>query len=153
AGGARHHGEGRACANLHDRPAPIGGRDGLDREGSPALGRTLRRIGQGCRGIETEGEGRWTQEERGKPHRSRNALLWNESPSASSSSRELSTVRRALCSRRGPSPSCSSSGGRRSRWACSCVPARWMFVSGAGTVWCSATMPQTLPSSSVGISK
>ena len=30
----------------------------------PALGRTLRRVGQGCRGTETEGEGRWTQEER-----------------------------------------------------------------------------------------
>ena len=50
-----------------------------------------------------------------------------------------STARRASCSRPGPSPSCSSSGGRRSRWACSCVPAKWMFVSGAGTVWCSAT--------------
>ncbi len=41
----------------------------------------------------------------------------------------------------------------RSPSACPCFPARWMFVSGAGTVWCSATMPQTLPSSSVGISK
>ena len=30
---------------------------------------------------------------------------------------------------------------------------KWMFVSGAGTVWCSATMPQALTSSSVGISK
>ena len=34
----------------------------------PALGRTLRRVGQGCRGIETEGEGRWTQEEKVNPH-------------------------------------------------------------------------------------
>jgi hypothetical protein len=50
-------------------------------------------------------------------------------------------------------PSCSSSGGCRSRWACSCVPARWMFVSGAGTVWSSATMPHTLTSSSADISK
>ena len=38
-------------------------------EVSPALGLTLRRVGQGCRGIETEGEGRWTQEERVRPHR------------------------------------------------------------------------------------
>jgi DNA-binding transcriptional ArsR family regulator len=38
--------------------------DGVDREIPPALGRTLRRVGQGCRGTETEGEGRWTQEKR-----------------------------------------------------------------------------------------
>ena len=30
----------------------------------PALGRTLRRAGHGCRRTETEGEGRWTQEEK-----------------------------------------------------------------------------------------
>src|SRR4051794_6681306 len=29
----------------------------------PALGRTLRRVGQDCRGTETEGKGRWTQKE------------------------------------------------------------------------------------------
>ena len=28
---------------------------------------TLRRVGQGCRGTETEGDGRWTQEERVSP--------------------------------------------------------------------------------------
>src|SRR5262245_28841644 len=66
---ARHHGEGRARADLQDRPAPTGGRDRMDREVPPALGRTLRRVGQGCRGIETEGEGRWTQEERVRPRR------------------------------------------------------------------------------------
>ena len=44
--------------------------------------------------------------------------------------REPSTPRRASCSRLGPSPSCSSSGGCRSRWACSCVPARWMCRTG-----------------------
>ena len=39
-------------------------RGGMDRAVPPALGRTLRRAGQGCRGPETEGEGRWTQDER-----------------------------------------------------------------------------------------
>ena len=38
--------------------------DGMDRAVPPALGLTLRRVGQGRRGIETEGEGRWTQRER-----------------------------------------------------------------------------------------
>jgi DNA-binding transcriptional ArsR family regulator len=42
---------------------------GLDREIPAALGRALRRVGQGRRGIETEGEGRWTQEEEVRPHR------------------------------------------------------------------------------------
>ena len=36
-------------------------------ESTPALGCTVRRAGQGCRGTETEGEGRWTQEERVSP--------------------------------------------------------------------------------------
>ena len=36
-------------------------------------------------------------------------------------------------------PSCSGSGGCRSRWECPCFPAKWMFVSGAGTVWSSHT--------------
>ena len=57
AGRARHDGEGRARADLQARSAPTGGRDGMDREVPPALGRTLRRAGQGCRGTETEGEG------------------------------------------------------------------------------------------------
>src|SRR5271167_4108438 len=56
---------------------------------------------------------------------------WNGSPSVSWSLREPSTARRASCSRRGPSPSCSSNGGRQSRQACPCFPARRMFVSGA----------------------
>src|SRR5215468_1782936 len=67
AGGTRHHGEGRARADLQARPAPTGGRGGMDREVPPALGRTLRRAGQGCRGIEAEGEGRWRQEETVSP--------------------------------------------------------------------------------------
>ena len=41
----------------------------LDEEAPPALGRTIRRAGQSCRGTETEGEGRWTQEERVRPYR------------------------------------------------------------------------------------
>ena len=45
----------------------------------------------------------------------RTARRWNGSPSVSWSLREPSTARRASCSRRGPSPSCSSGGGRRSR--------------------------------------
>ena len=67
----------------------------------------------------------------------RTVRRWSGSPSVSSSSRERSTARRASCSRRGPSPSCSGSGGCRSRWECPCFPAKWMFVSGAGTVWSS----------------
>jgi DNA-binding transcriptional ArsR family regulator len=37
-------------------PAPIGGRDGVAREVPPALGRTLRRVGEGCRRTDTKGE-------------------------------------------------------------------------------------------------
>ena len=40
----------------------------MDREALPALGRTVRRVGQRCRGIETEGDGRWTQKEEVRPH-------------------------------------------------------------------------------------
>src|SRR5437867_4166176 len=64
AGRARRHGEGRARADLQAGPAPAGARDGLDRGVPPALGLTLRRVGRGCRGTETEGEGQWTQEAR-----------------------------------------------------------------------------------------
>src|SRR4026208_394685 len=39
-------------------PAPIGERGGVAREVPPALGRTLRRVGQGCRGTDTKGEER-----------------------------------------------------------------------------------------------
>src|SRR4030095_5950457 len=55
-----HHVRRRARrrADMQARPAPMGGRDGMAREIPPAPGRTLRRVGQGCRGIETEGEGR-----------------------------------------------------------------------------------------------
>src|SRR6476469_7397341 len=58
AGGARHHEEDRARADVPAGPAPIGGRDGVAREVPPALGRTLRPVGQGCRGTHTKGEGR-----------------------------------------------------------------------------------------------
>src|SRR5262249_55907702 len=83
AGRARHHGESRARADLQARPAPTGGRDGVDRQVPPTLGRTLRRVGQGCRGTETEGEDQWTQEERVSPPPSRTARWWNGSPSVS----------------------------------------------------------------------
>jgi DNA-binding transcriptional ArsR family regulator len=63
AGRARHHGEGRARADLPAQPSPTRRRDGMDRSVPQALGLTLRRVGQGCRGNETEGEGRWTQRE------------------------------------------------------------------------------------------
>src|SRR5262245_29465723 len=65
---ARHYGEDRARADLQDRSAATGGGDGMDREIPPTLGRTLRRVGQGRRGIETEGEGRWAQEEKVSTH-------------------------------------------------------------------------------------
>src|SRR5207244_1919356 len=81
----------------------------------PALGRTLRRVGQGCRRIETEGESRWTKEEKVRPPPRRTARRWNGSPSASSLPREPSTVLRASCSRRGPRQNCSGGGGYQSR--------------------------------------
>src|SRR5436190_20198337 len=80
ASGARHHGEGRARADLQARPAWAARRGGMDREVPPALGRTLRRVGQGYRRIETEGEGRWTKEERVKPPPRRTARRWNGRP-------------------------------------------------------------------------
>src|SRR5215510_15372205 len=55
AGGARHHEEDRARADLPAGPAPIGARDGLARAVPPALGRTLRRVGQAGRGTDTKG--------------------------------------------------------------------------------------------------
>src|SRR5215467_1566295 len=58
AGGTRHYEEDRARADVPAGPAPIGGRDGLAREVPPALGRTLRRVGQACRGTHTKGEER-----------------------------------------------------------------------------------------------
>ena len=45
AGGAHHHGEGRARADLQARPAPTGGRGGMDREVPPALGCTESALG------------------------------------------------------------------------------------------------------------
>src|SRR5678815_5963873 len=58
AGGARHHEEDRARAEVPAGPAPTGGSDGVAREVPPALGRTLRRVGQGGRGTDTKGEER-----------------------------------------------------------------------------------------------
>jgi hypothetical protein len=44
--------------------------------------------------------------------------------------------------------------GTEVHWRVPALPARRMFVSGAGTVWCSATTPpQSLWNSSVGTSK
>ena len=42
-----------------------------------ALGRTLRRLGQGCRRIETKGESRWTKEEKVRSPPRRTARRWN----------------------------------------------------------------------------
>src|SRR2546422_6482040 len=60
AGGARHHEEDRARADVPSGPAPIGGRDGVAREGPPAPGGTPRRVGQRWPGTETKGEKGWT---------------------------------------------------------------------------------------------
>ena len=60
--GARYHREGRACADLQARPKRTGERDGVDGEVPPAVGRTLRRVGQAGRRIETEGERQWAKE-------------------------------------------------------------------------------------------
>src|SRR5687767_6703937 len=67
AGRARHHEEDWARADVPAGSAPIGGRDGVAREVPPALGRTLRRVGQGCPGTDTKGEERWTQESKVSP--------------------------------------------------------------------------------------
>jgi hypothetical protein len=40
---------------------------------------------------------------------------------------------------------------QKNRPALSCVPARWMFASGAGTAWCSAKMNRALPPAGGGI--
>src|ERR1051325_12254668 len=58
AGGARHHEADRARADVPAGPAPIGGRDGVAPAVPPALGHSLRRVGQGCRGPDTKGEER-----------------------------------------------------------------------------------------------
>src|SRR5258708_11140040 len=139
AGGARHHGEGRARADLQARPAPAGGRGGMDREAPPALERTLRRVGQGCRGIETEGESKWTKEEKVRPPPRRTARGWSGSPSANSSSHAPSTRLRASCSRRGPRQNYSGGGGYQNRMGKPCFPAKWMFALGGSIVWCFAT--------------
>src|SRR5262249_15792155 len=60
ASGARQDREGWARTDLQARGARTGGRGGMDREVSPALGRALRPVGHCCRGIETEGESKWT---------------------------------------------------------------------------------------------
>src|SRR5580692_3859007 len=60
ASGARQHRKGWARADLQARAARTGTRGGMDRAVSPALGRALRRVGHCCRGIETEGESKWT---------------------------------------------------------------------------------------------
>ena len=105
-----------ACGPASLRPAPTGGRAGMDRGIPPALGSTLRRVGQGCRGAETEGEGRWTQKKESEDTPMKNhTTAERKSERELVPSRELSTPRRASCSRRGPSPSCSSGGGHRSR--------------------------------------
>src|SRR5262249_41614209 len=85
AGGARHHRESRARADLQARPTRAGGRGGTGPEEPPAPGRTLRRDGQDCRGIETEGESQWTKEKIVKSTPQGTARQWNGSPSVSSS--------------------------------------------------------------------
>src|SRR4029077_4895006 len=102
-------------ADLQTRPTRTATRGGMDREVPPALGRTLRRVGQRCRRIETEGESRWTKEEKVRPPPRRTTRRWNESPNASSSPREPSTALRASCSKRGSTQNCSGGGGYQSR--------------------------------------
>src|SRR6185436_6708553 len=57
----------RARADVPAGPAPIGGRDGVAREVPPALGQTLRRVVQGCRGTDTKGEGAMNARIESKP--------------------------------------------------------------------------------------
>src|SRR5689334_14121309 len=56
AGGARRHEEDRARADVPVGVTPTGGRGGVAGEVPTALGRTLQRVGQGCRGTHTKGE-------------------------------------------------------------------------------------------------
>src|ERR1700685_625098 len=62
AGGARRDGESRARADLQTRPTRTGHRGGMDRAVTPALGRTLQRVGQAYRGIKTKVESRTTKQ-------------------------------------------------------------------------------------------
>ena len=77
----------------------------------------------------------------------------NRSTVERKSERELVITRtvngpaRIVFEARGLGTSCSSFDGYRSRRACYCFPARWMFVSEAGTAWCSASRAQRWRSS------
>src|SRR6185437_10742177 len=88
AGGPRHHGEGRPRADLPARRPRTAGRGSMDREVSPALERPLRRVGQRCGRTKTQGESRWTKEEKVRPRPRRTTRRWNGSPTAKSSSHE-----------------------------------------------------------------
>src|SRR3954451_14812650 len=99
AGGAGHDAEGWTRPDLQARPQPTGGRDSLDRGIPPALGLTFRRVGPNRRGIETEGDVRWTQADRVIPPRARPARRRSGHRNGSSSLREPSTARRASSSK------------------------------------------------------
>src|SRR5688572_22123801 len=84
-GGARHHGEGRARADLHAWLASTGGSGSVDREVPTSLERTLRGVGHGYRGTETKGKRRWSKKETLSPLPRRTARPWNGRPTVSSS--------------------------------------------------------------------
>ena len=89
---------------------------------------------------------------RTEPAPRRTARQRNESPIVSWSSSEPSMLRRASCSRRGPSPSCSNGGGYRE--VDGRVPAFCeLDVRTGGIVSCSARRLNAGGSSSVGTSK
>ena len=128
------------------RTCKLGPRDWPPRRhgsrGTPALGRTLRRVGQGRRGNKQK------EKVDGRDRESDPATGKNPTTAERTSEREFVVTRtfkarRTSFSRRGPSPNCSSGGGRRSRLASPSSPARPMLARGASTVSCSATLPRT----------
>src|SRR6185312_8998342 len=84
AGGARDYGESRARTNLHARTTPAGRRGRLDRAAPRTLERALRRAGQACRSLETQGEGRCPKQKKVVPPPP-TAPLWSASPTTNSS--------------------------------------------------------------------
>ena len=107
----------------------------MDREVRPALDRPLRRAGKVVEELK--------RKEKADGREEKVSLIRNHDGGAESD-RELVVTRTfnapaRLVFEAWNKPICSGSGGCRSRWECPCFPAKWMFVSGAGTVWSSHT--------------
>ena len=113
------------------------------------LGAALRCVGQGRRGIETGRKRSMGANEKNDAASGKNHSSKNRTTVERTSERELVVTRtfnapvHIACSRPGASPSCSSSGGRRSRLACRVYFLRdGCSAPEASIVSCSATRPR-----------